>query len=233
MDALFEFFARTRIDLPVIVFRILLSFLLGGLVGLEREWHRQSAGLRTHIVIAVGSTLLTLVSIWIPQEWPGTSDPGRIAAQIVSGIGFLGGGAIFRLGANVRGLTTAASIWVVAGIGMVVGTGMYTAALVGTGVVLFALFVMIPFEHRLFPDRFLRILEVVRHGERPGTELIFPILEAHGIAVKAVDLSQSFEAKTVRLRLTVQVPESIHWRTFYRDLGGIEGVVKFSLNQKL
>jgi len=233
MDAILEFFSRTRIDLGVSAFRLLLTFVLGGLVGLEREWHRQSAGLRTHTVIAIGSTLLTLVSFWIPQQWPGGGDPGRIAAQIVSGIGFLGGGAIFRLGANVKGLTTAASIWVVAGIGMAVGAGMYLPAVVGTAIVLFTLFVMVRFEKRLFPGRSLRNLEIVVNGRKVNTDPIFPLLEEHGIEVTAVNVAQSFEEKTIHMKLTVRVPEEIDWNGLYRRIGHVPGISKVSVDQRI
>jgi len=111
------------------VIRLCLSFLAGTIVGFERERRHQVAGLRTHILIALGSTLLMLLSIWLPQEFNTmkNGDPGRIAAQVVSGIGFLGAGAIIRLGSNVKGITTAASLWLVAAIGLAIGAGMYIA----------------------------------------------------------------------------------------------------------
>jgi len=107
------------------ILRLVLGFLAGGLIGLERSSRRQVAGLRTHILIATGATLLMLLSIYIPQQFnpQGNNDPGRIAAQVVSGIGFLGAGAIIRLGNSIRGLTTAASLWFVAAVGLAVGAG--------------------------------------------------------------------------------------------------------------
>jgi putative Mg2+ transporter-C (MgtC) family protein len=235
MDTIASFLGQTSVDLPVTLFRLFLSFILGGLIGLEREWHRQSAGLRTHILISLGATLLTLLSIYIPQTHRNFQggDPGRIAAQVITGIGFLGGGAIFRLGANVRGLTTAASIWIVAGIGMAVGAGMYDAALIGTGLVLFALFTMVPFEKRLFPARSLRKLEIVMRGEKVNTDKIFPLLREHGIEVKSVGISQSYQAKTIRVKLTVQVPEGIEWNRFYREAGNMEGIANITLDEKI
>ncbi|MBE3064116.1 MAG: MgtC/SapB family protein, partial [Spirochaetes bacterium] len=134
---------------------------------------------------------------------------------------------------NVRGLTTAASIWVVAGIGMVVGAGMYLAALAGTGLVLFALFVMVPFEKKLFPVRSLRNLEIAMNGEKVNTDHLFPILEQHGIEVKVMDVSQSFEEKQVRIKLTVQLPEEVDWTELYRKLGAVEGIAKITLDQKI
>ena len=105
--------------------RLLLAVLLGGAVGAERELADQPAGLRTHMLLTVGACLFTLVSAY---GFGGSADPSRLAAQIVTGIGFLGGGAIVRYGLTVRGLTTAASIWATASIGVTVGAGRYLLA---------------------------------------------------------------------------------------------------------
>lgn len=122
-------------DIFAMVFKLLLAGLLGGFVGYEREVHEHPAGLRTHILVCMGAAVFTLVSL----SFGGTSsDPGRVAAQIVSGVGFLGGGAILRQGNIVRGLTTAASLWTVAAIGMAVGVGgptYYALATCATGIV--------------------------------------------------------------------------------------------------
>jgi putative Mg2+ transporter-C (MgtC) family protein len=133
----------------------------------------------------------------------------------------------------VRGLTTAASIWIVAGIGMTVGAGMYDAALIGTGLVLFALFFMVRFEKKVFPARPLRKLEIVMRGEKVNTAGIFPLLEQHGIEIKSVGISQSYQAKTIRVKLTVQVPEGIEWNRFYREAGEMDGISKITLDEKL
>ena len=130
-----------------VVLRLALSLVLCALVGAEREARGQVAGLRTHVIVGMGSTLFTLVSAYAFEDFlvagPGAAaqrvDPTRIAAQIVSGIGFLGAGAIIRQGANVRGLTTAAALWIAAAIGMAVGAGYYFGASVATALVLLSL----------------------------------------------------------------------------------------------
>ncbi len=111
--------------------QVLLSLFLGGIIGFERERRNKPAGLRTHMLVAAGTTAFTLASIY---GFGGTEpqDPSRVAAQIVSGIGFLGAGTIFRSGSEVRGLTTAATIWLVAALGMLVGVGMYWLAVFTT-----------------------------------------------------------------------------------------------------
>jgi putative Mg2+ transporter-C (MgtC) family protein len=119
-----------------ILTKLIVSLVLGGMVGFERESSGRPAGLRTHLLVCLGSTLITIVSI---NGFPYTADPARVAAQIVSGVGFLGAGTIMKEGINVKGLTTAASLWVVAAIGLAVGTGHYFAAVITTLFVMIAL----------------------------------------------------------------------------------------------
>ncbi|MCK5392754.1 MAG: MgtC/SapB family protein [Candidatus Omnitrophica bacterium] len=122
------------IDLITIVIRLFISVLLGSLIGLERERKKGSAGLRTHLLVCMGSTLIMLTSIYMAEIYKnmGGIDPGRIAAGVVTGIGFLGAGTIIRSSEGVRGLTTAASIWVSAAIGLAVGCGFISGALIVT-----------------------------------------------------------------------------------------------------
>ena len=120
--------------------RLALGLVLGAMIGFERELHRQPAGFRTHSLVAVGAALFTIISAY---GFTGVAvDPTRIAAQIVSGIGFIGAGTILQHRGNVRGLTTAASLWSVAAIGMAAGAGMVVIALVGTVLILVVLFVL-------------------------------------------------------------------------------------------
>lgn len=125
------------------VFRLILSILLGVLVGAERKRKGQIAGVRTFALISMGACLAMLLSIYVPQEYLGlkNGDPGRIAAQVITGIGFIGGGAIIQMRGSVRGLTTAAGIWATAIIGMAVGIGMYVIAVSAT-ILVFVILVM-------------------------------------------------------------------------------------------
>lgn len=117
--------------------RLVLSCILGGIIGYERQSRRKSAGLRTNVLVCLGSCLIMVMSVEMYQEVEGktNADPARLAAQVVSGIGFLGAGAIMKEGLSVTGLTTAACLWVVAGVGLAVGAGFYTGALISTGLV--------------------------------------------------------------------------------------------------
>jgi putative Mg2+ transporter-C (MgtC) family protein len=136
----------TDVSSHVVLLRLVLATGLGALIGLEREYRRKPAGLRTNILIALGAALFSAMSIEFVSP-DGSSD--RIAAQIVTGIGFLGAGAILRSGRSVHGLTTAATIWVNAAIGMAAGTGHYTIA-VGSAVITIVVLVALPFIERVF-----------------------------------------------------------------------------------
>lgn len=137
-----------------IIIRLVLSVLLGGLIGLERQLHRRAAGLRTHILVCLGSCLIMLTSLHVFDIYNNKAnlDPARIAAGVITGIGFLGAGAIIREREGIKGLTTAASLWVVAGIGLAVGCGFRRAAIYTTILALAALFFLRYFERMLFGE---------------------------------------------------------------------------------
>lgn len=127
-----------------LIARLAVAALLGGLIGGEREYSGHDAGLRTNILVALGACLFTILSIFAFPDINGVRDPARLAAQIVSGIGFLGAGAVFRDGDKVRGMTTAATIWLVAAIGMSVGAGFYWLASAATLLTLAVLTALAP-----------------------------------------------------------------------------------------
>ena len=194
-----------------VLLRVVLAGVLGGAIGVEREIREREAGLRTHLLVAVGAALFTLVSAYgwhdfhFSNESGVTYDPTRIAAQIVTGIGFLGAGAIIRQGLSVRGLTTAASLWVVAAIGIAAGAGYYTGAVITTVVVLVS----------LWPLRILayRIIEHIRPGERrlevdlranESPSILLDALESHGGAVRAFEVEDSQDRRRVVLDLRLE-----------------------------
>ncbi len=127
---------------PQIILRLILTVFLSGLIGLERQMLRRTAGLRTHILVSLGSCLIMLTSLYVFDIYKayGPFDPARIAAGVITGIGFLGAGTIITERGNVKGLTTAASLWVVAGIGLAVGCGFYSASITTTVLALVVLF---------------------------------------------------------------------------------------------
>lgn len=142
----------TTIDLLV---RLLVAALLGGAIGFEREFSEQPAGLRTHLLVSLGACLFTVAGAYGLEAFSGRADinldPTRIAAQVVTGIGFLGAGAILREGMSVRGLTTAAALWVTAAVGLAVGLGFWVGAVTATAIAVVALFGLKRVEKVLFP----------------------------------------------------------------------------------
>ena len=139
-----------EVNLTNSIFRLCVSMVLGMLIGAERKRKGQTAGIRTFALISMGACLAMLLSIYVPQEYMGlkNGDPGRIAAQVITGIGFLGGGAMIQMRGTVKGLTTAAGIWITAIIGMAVGIGMYIISATATLLVLLALVVFEQYSKR-------------------------------------------------------------------------------------
>ncbi len=188
-----------------VVIRILLALVLGGLIGLEREIREHSAGFRTHILVAVGAAAFTLASSYGLE---GTDhDPNRISAQVVTGIGFLGAGAIVRYGVTVRGLTTAASLWAVAAVGLTVGQGFYSAALVTTVTVIVSLYVLGLIEKRILYKRVATAAGVkVRFrsgGYTPLTVLLSALEQAHVTVKEMAVVPGENDADTLHLRVSL------------------------------
>jgi putative Mg2+ transporter-C (MgtC) family protein len=215
--------------------RLGLGFLAGAIIGFERSSRHQVAGLRTHILIAVGATLLMLLSIWLPQEFNSlkNGDPGRIAAQVVSGIGFLGAGAILRLGNNIRGLTTAASLWLIAAVGLAIGAGMFAAAAAAELISLVTLFALDIFEKRLFPSERNKILELQYKQSSPDTGGALDILKSFGIRTQSVDVNQGVgKGKSSRIRLLVSIPDVTDIAKLVKALKSAGEVARVEIKEK-
>jgi putative Mg2+ transporter-C (MgtC) family protein len=157
LNHLLQQFGPDLLERYNLTLRLVLAAALGGMIGLEREHSGKPAGFRTNMLICLGAALITEVSYIVAlnahTDWGGNADPGRIAAQIISGIGFLGAGTIIHNRGSVQGLTTAATLWVVAAIGIAVGARAYLAAIVGTSLVMVALMLLGRFEDSLIPRR--------------------------------------------------------------------------------
>jgi len=223
-------------SLPVLhtdeaLLRLALAAALGGAVGVERELREREAGLRTHLLVALGSALFTIVSAYGFHAFLSSgasvvrADPTRIAAQIVTGIGFLGAGAIIRQGFSVRGLTTAATLWVVAAIGLAVGAGYYSGALITTAVVLFSLYPLRIVAYRVIrryrpEDR--RLLVELPAGESPGA--VIDEVERAGLRIASIDVSQEGDRR--RLALDVELPRDFQPATVVARIADVERVTE-------
>lgn len=208
--------------------RLGLAAGLGGLIGLEREMHDQPAGLRTHMVVAVGACLIMLVSMHMSVL--GSADPSRIAAQVVSGMGFLGAGAILRFGITVRGLTTAACLWTAAAIGLAAGCGYYRGAGAATLVTLIAVFVFDKVEKAFMRDKTLRKFTV---QARDGTGLVGRLeqaLNAADISIKHVDVQRDAVDNRVMVEVTTACPKDMNVDAISRKITKFEGVQKVEID---
>jgi putative Mg2+ transporter-C (MgtC) family protein len=189
---------------PHVLIRLVVAAALGGAIGFERELRERQAGLRTHLVVCVGSALFTLVSAYGFEDFftaTGTRiDPTRIAAQIVSGIGFLGAGAIIRQGLSVRGLTTAATLWLVAAIGMSAGAGYYSGAIIATDGALLTLgplrIVAYKIVRRYRPDVDRLVVDIPAGGSPVP---ILEVIEQQNARVVSLEIAQEGDRRSVAL----------------------------------
>jgi putative Mg2+ transporter-C (MgtC) family protein len=193
-----------------ILLRVVLAGVLGGAIGMERELRERQAGLRTHLLVAVGAALFTMVSAYAWTDWRFSNeeglvfDPTRIAAQIVTGIGFLGAGAIIRQGLSIRGLTTAATLWVVAAIGMAAGAGYYPAAVITTVLVLVTLWPLrllaFRISNRLGHDEGRLVIELPAGASAAS---LLGVVEDAGANVRSLAFEDEGETRRVDMQLRV------------------------------
>ena len=211
--------------------RLALAAVLGGLIGAERELRERQAGLRTHLLVAVGSALFTIVGAYGFHDFLASgesvvrADPTRIAAQIVTGIGFLGAGAIIRQGFSVRGLTTAATLLVVAAVGLAAGAGYYSAAVITTALVLIALYPLRIIAFRMlrrFRAEDGRLLIELPAGTPPGA--VIDEIERAGARINSVDVSQEGDRR--RLELDVVLPRDTPAPRLVARIADVENVAE-------
>jgi putative Mg2+ transporter-C (MgtC) family protein len=227
-----EVLSSSTVDLRVAAARLLIALVAGAAIGLEREARRQPAGLRTHILICLGSTLLMLLSIWLPQtQLSQKGDPARIAAQVVSGIGFLGAGAFIKIGNNMKGLTTASSIWVVAGLGLAIGSGLWIPAFITLVLVLITLIFLEPVERKFFPDERVKQLQIWYDGMSMDRAAVFALLRARGIPIQSVDAFQSVRNKRTRLNLLIKIPVTADLESLFTEIRKTGKVIKVQLQE--
>ncbi|MDO8588263.1 MAG: MgtC/SapB family protein [Armatimonadota bacterium] len=214
------------IGLLDMVARLVLAGVLGALVGYERETHGRPAGLRTHMLVCMGSTVFTIVSVSFTGQ---SQDPARIASQIVSGIGFLGAGTIIRQGSAVRGLTTAASLWTIAAIGMAVGVNweLATFAVVSAVVVFVVLGVITRVEHSLISHRRYRELTVIMKEVEQAPAAIYEAITRHGVEIQGVRMEDTGEPNLRMLKIRLRVPTGVSLDLLNEALTGVQSLTSF------
>ena len=193
-----------------LMLRILVAAALGGILGLERDIHGRGAGLRTHLLVSSGAALFMILSthvatfgVVIGLDFTKVTDPGRIAAQIVTGIGFLGAGVIIREGFSVRGLTTAACLWVAAAIGMASGAGLYILATTTTVLALFSLVLLRRLE-RYYAKDVYRDLEV-RVSNEVDIQQVVEAVKSEEVRIIFFGLERNYETQTTTARMSLRL----------------------------
>ncbi|MGG1516505.1 MgtC/SapB family protein [Paenibacillus oryzisoli] len=210
-----------QIDYLELSIRIVIAVVLGGIVGFERELGDHAAGFRTHILVCLGSALISLLSIYGFAEFayePNVRlDPSRLAAQVVSGIGFLGAGTIMRTGVSVSGLTTAASLWVVAAIGLAVGAGFYYGAALATVAMLISLFLLNKVEKRFLNSRNKMTLSIEVWDDSRNVSLIFAKVKEMGIQIRETHIENRDKSVNDEVRRTVYIKMVVKAKTKQLD----------------
>ena len=217
------------------IYKLLLSLLLGFCVGMERKRKGQIAGLRTFALISMGATLAMILSIYVPQEYLGlkNGDPGRIAAQVITGIGFLGAGAIIQGKGSVRGLTTAAGIWMVAAIGLAVGVGMYVVAVIATGLIIFILLFIEYLDHKLKLGGEMRIIRLRISEVVTDIEEYRKCLHEYKVQLLDVYVEYNYTQPLTQLNLVTLSRETIDFISLFNELQKIKPTQSISLANQM
>ncbi len=212
-----------EVNLIGALYKLLLSGLLGAIIGVERKHKGQHAGIRTISLISMGATIAMLVSIYIPQVYMGlkNGDPGRIAAQVVSGIGFLGAGAIIQSKGSVRGLTTAAVIWVTAMIGLAVGSGMYLIATFTALLVLFVLTILEKYEKMLRLNWETKIIRLKLGTTQDDLTPYKEVFRKHDIHISESYIRYDFTLPATTINFMIRTKGNTNFIKLFEDIHAI------------
>jgi putative Mg2+ transporter-C (MgtC) family protein len=219
-----------------ILWRLLLGLVLGGVIGLERSYHGRPAGFRTHTLVCLASTLLMLVTVyesqWFPASFPETVriDPTRMAQGIMTGIGFLGAGVILKEGASVRGLTTAASLWITAAIGVLAGVGFYFPTIVATLLTLSTLAVFRWIESSMPAQFYARHMVCFpREATMPESELR-GLIKQHGFSIANLSYRLRSDGKIFEYQMAIRTNRRDNARRLAETLSKTQSVIEFSIS---
>lgn len=210
----------------IVLIRLLIAGILGGIIGFERESASRPAGFRTHILVCVGSALVMITSQFIFERYRTLTniDPARLGAQVISGIGFLGAGTIIREGASVKGLTTAASLWAVSCVGIAVGIGFYEGAIFAAAIIYITLIVLKRIEKHFAKKNRLSIL-CINTDNLPGQiGVIGNILGKHKVTIKNIEFSGEDNEDKVLIKFLVKISGSNVKKDIINELQAVKGI---------
>ncbi|MFO7611831.1 MAG: MgtC/SapB family protein [Clostridia bacterium] len=213
------------------VLRILMALVCGGIIGYEREYKNRPAGLRTHMMVCIGSALVMITSQYLYEKYaPGTMDPARLGAQVISGIGFLGAGTIIRERFSVKGLTTAATLWVVACIGIAIGSGYYILSGIATVVIFLSLILFRKLESILKIKPASGKVRITAEYTKDIDEEIRRIFEESGYKINGMKFSKSSDMKTVTFTFDASCQGNPEWKDLSRNLYLKESIIKADID---
>ena len=209
-----------------ILSRLILAAVLSGAIGFEREFHGRAAGFRTHILLCMGSTLIMLTSMHMFDIYYGKVlvDPGRIAAGVITGIGFLGAGTIMHSRASIKGLTTAASLWVVAGIGLAVGSGLFFGSIAATALTIITLMLFARFEQVMIRKNWYKTIIIEANEGIDQLKSIRAVLEEWSVDITDFQIDRAQGGTHMLLKLGLKLHSTKHSNELIENVGRINGV---------
>lgn len=219
-----------------ILLHLLAAMAAGGLIGLERSYHGRPAGFRTHTLVCIASSLLMLVTMYQDQWFGETTlevvriDPTRMAQGIMTGIGFLGAGVIMKSGLNVRGLTTAASIWITAAIGILAGVGFYSALIIASALTLLTLTIFRKIENKMPSQIFVHHTVVFSRENYLSESEIRALLTQNGFSAANISYKFNTEKNQLNYRMTARTMDEENIEKLARNLMNLSSVVEFDIS---
>ncbi len=210
-----------------IILRILLGAVLGAVIGFEREKDNQPAGLRTHMILVIGATLAMVLSVNLGYLFarPGTpADPARLAAQVISGIGFLGAGAILRYGFNVKGLTTATSLWTMAIVGLAVGAGYYLVGILTTALMLVVLGLLNIFENRFVRTSVSRFISIQADYHKGVVKSVRKIVHEFSDELVSFSIQKHIKNKRIRIQVVAKISRDQRLEELVEAISDVDGI---------
>lgn len=214
-------------DIEDIILKLVLSCILGGIIGYERESVNRPAGFRTHILVCIGATLVMILNIYLVRTYSEyvNLDPGRFGAAVISGIGFLGAGTIIRQGPNVTGLTTAASLWACACIGLAIGAGVYELAIIAAVLVIIILATFARFENKITPKKLKGNLYLEINSKPGQIGLIGNLLGKNNVKIRDIEINNIDDNKS-EIYLQLFYPKKVNIDDLIDEFYNLEGINK-------